>query len=685
MAFRQVRRDSGGVNLDTVEWQPDSTAAGLQYIPSMTTGNCMMYVVARSTKVASHYIANIDNHLGINHPGLSLRYWQPTDSWFAYSSVVGTGGSVSNSAVSYTAGTKVLLGVRVSGTSLSMSINGAITTGGTAVPFTAARAILNNGNSADLIAVDDSYTVVGYSDSLAQRIEGFLAWKHGITLAAGHPYRTATPTYEWKPSDDPDLKIWYDFADSSTVTITGAGISNLTNKAISGGYTLTQGTDTDRPSWDGSKATARWSSGSSVGLNITASIPWTNSAYTALMTADPTTGNTTSGPRVFAARTSTTVNHAVFTSAASLLSYRASTTTLGGQTLLSGYSRGSLRLITTQFDGATNKKAWIAGNSVMNHTSADNGPKLCDNFQLLSADGNNILGDFIVTSSISTSTRQRLEGYLAWKQELQTSLPSDHPYRFRKPVYQEWEPSDDPGLLIWYDFADASTITITGAGISQITNKAGAGGFTLVQATDASRPSWDGGKATGRDITNGLGGLWITTTINWTNAAYLQVSTVQYSNFNGTSFAREWRVSDGASASYHHVSLESASNNVIGRFNNTAGTTGEYYSESNYIADPTLVVRSRTFSGGASGTAVTLKNGTQTSSTTNANINPVVGSAFGLLPRATNIAMGDFIISSNVTDAMRQKHEGYLAWKRGLAASLDASHPYKTRPPLTTD
>jgi hypothetical protein len=556
-----------------------------------------------------------------------------------------------------------------------MSINGAITTGGTAVPFTAARAILNNGNSADLIAVDDSYTVVGYSDSLAQRIEGFLAWKHGITLAAGHPYRTATPTYEWKPSDDPDLKIWYDFADSSTVTITGAGISNLTNKAISGGYTLTQGTDTDRPSWDGSKATARWSSGSSVGLNITASIPWTNSAYTALMTADPTTGNTTSGPRVFAARTSTTVNHAVFTSAASLLSYRASTTTLGGQTLLSGYSRGSLRLITTQFDGATNKKAWIAGNSVMNHTSADNGPKLCDNFQLLSADGNNILGDFIVTSSISTSTRQRLEGYLAWKRELQTSLPSDHPYRSRRPIYQEWEPSNDPGLLIWYDFADASTITIAGAGISQITNKAGAGGFTLTQSTDADRPTWNGTKATGRG--SGGTGLRFVGTVNFTNAAYTALIVAEYPTPNANT-QRLLSMTDNANFPQHFISSNPSTSDLSYRASNT-GAGGSV--AGTYTAGVPLLMTCQ-FDGAANKKA--WKDGTSTLDSS-VNNGPIVLDDIRTLNSATTASAFSIVVTSSTTTALRQKHEGFQAWQKNLVGNLDASHPYKTRPPLTTD
>jgi hypothetical protein len=39
------------------------------------------------------------------------------------------------------------------------------------------------------------------------------------------------------------------------------------------------------------------------------------------------------------------------------------------------------------------------------------------------------------------------------------------------------------------------------------------------------------------------------------------------------------------------------------------------------------------------------------------------------------------IVNEFLSDANRQKIEGYLAWKWGLVASLDVSHPYKTAPP----
>lgn len=43
--------------------------------------------------------------------------------------------------------------------------------------------------------------------------------------------------------------------------------------------------------------------------------------------------------------------------------------------------------------------------------------------------------------------------------------------------------------------------------------------------------------------------------------------------------------------------------------------------------------------------------------------------------------IGDVIVTSTLTTDERDKLEGYLAWKYGLQASLDAAHPYRHTPP----
>jgi hypothetical protein len=44
-----------------------------------------------------------------------------------------------------------------------------------------------------------------------------------------------------------------------------------------------------------------------------------------------------------------------------------------------------------------------------------------------------VIGEIIMVETTDTTTRQKIEGYLAWKWGLQASLPIDHPYKYSAP------------------------------------------------------------------------------------------------------------------------------------------------------------------------------------------------------------------------------------------------------------
>jgi hypothetical protein len=74
----------------------------------------------------------------------------------------------------------------------------------------------------------------------------------------------------------------------------------------------------------------------------------------------------------------------------------------------------------------------------------------------------------IYTSNLPYTSRQAVEGYLAWKWGLQTNLPAYHPYYYSAPGLQSLtevnalsEPSDIAGLTMWLDAADTTTLTLT--------------------------------------------------------------------------------------------------------------------------------------------------------------------------------------------------------------------------------
>ena len=47
---------------------------------------------------------------------------------------------------------------------------------------------------------------------------------------------------------------------------------------------------------------------------------------------------------------------------------------------------------------------------------------------------NGVIGEVIMVQTTDTTTRQKIEGYLAWKWGLTSSLPADHPYKNAAPT-----------------------------------------------------------------------------------------------------------------------------------------------------------------------------------------------------------------------------------------------------------
>ena len=93
---------------------------------------------------------------------------------------------------------------------------------------------------------------------------------------------------------------------------------------------------------------------------------------------------------------------------------------------------------------------------------------------------------------LTPSQRQQVEGHLAWKWGLQSNLPVSHPYRFNsqqathpfttiqtpfiniiKPYYSDFSPRSISGCRLWLDAADASTITLSNNAVTQWNDKSG--------------------------------------------------------------------------------------------------------------------------------------------------------------------------------------------------------------------
>ena len=81
----------------------------------------------------------------------------------------------------------------------------------------------------------------------------------------------------------------------------------------------------------------------------------------------------------------------------------------------------------------------------------------------------NIAEILIYSSVLSTTERQQVEGYLAWKWGLYDLLVAGHPYKLLN------SPSNVPNLALWLDAADSSTMNLSGSSVTQWRDKSGNG------------------------------------------------------------------------------------------------------------------------------------------------------------------------------------------------------------------
>jgi hypothetical protein len=248
-----------------------------------------------------------------------------------------------------------------------------------------------------------------------------------------------------------------------------------------------------------------------------------------------------------------------------------------------------------------------------------------------------------------------------------------------QPAVSLWTPAELT-LAAWYDAVDTNTITASSGAVSQWADKSG-NSLHLGQGTATNRP------ATGATI-NSLNALDFTgdlmttasnpfgTTVS--NAFVITVHKVD-SLQNGVLFSltgtqangNRWNgyAPWGDGNMYFDCGGVSAPNRISTNYNVSAGNvvlSSFYCSTADNVQQ--VYNNGSLLVGDSSGQAV------------NTVSNRIcVGGADGGYQDTT---LGEFIIIKGaVNAATRQKLEGYLAHKWGLAANLPAGHPYKSSPP----
>jgi hypothetical protein len=303
------------------------------------------------------------------------------------------------------------------------------------------------------------------------------------------------------------------------------------------------------------------------------------------------------------------------------------------------------------------------------------------------------------STTLTTAQRQQVEGYLAQKWGLQSSLPSNHPYRysayFTNQAYistmvsqnltnrlnnAAFLPTSIPGCQLWLDAADISTLYQNTAGTTPVT------------AAGQQIQYWKDKSGNARNATSS------DTAMSY-NTSGIRYPSIYFTGGQATGFQVNVAVRD--STYFFVVNNAAAPLNDVRVYNSHNGTIhlkqnwwfNTYRTQVDYagIAGPqgpdntsgvTLVMTRQDTS--STGLLSAWQTGTSIGSTT---ASAVIGETFTSFVLGTDNGgssfpmigyMGEVIVYNSVlSTAQRQQVEGYLAWKWGLQVNLPPTHPYK--------
>jgi hypothetical protein len=284
--------------------------------------------------------------------------------------------------------------------------------------------------------------------------------------------------------------------------------------------------------------------------------------------------------------------------------------------------------------------------------------------------------------TLSTQTRQAVEGYLASKWGIQSRLPSTHPNTKIPPFLRPFAPVDISGCTLLLDSADSASLTLTGSTVSTWVDKSGSGRNATPYSIYGG-PTFSNNDARGIPAVtfNGSDQALTTATALPVPRALFVVGLQTISNRNfmtgiGT---------DGTGHGPYYAAFKSDLNygvmntaNAVFLANNSSTALNTDYILTGVFNGSNAV--SASINGGVLSNIVAFSGTPKTPVTTIIGANWYNGTVFNLWPGKIN----EYIAFSNVLSLpQREQIEGYLAWKWKLLDNLPSTHGYKLYPPMT--
>jgi hypothetical protein len=585
--------------------------------------------------------------------------------------------------------------------------------GGTITGSLSTTAITTIGNltpsSARYWAADMGEIIV-YTGTLTtsqrQLIEGYLAWKWGLqaSLPSSHPYYYNNPTVTHPfynqpylpntvvnpylglnpisatlPNNLSGLALWLDAADATTVIRSGSNVTRWNDKSGNNRYAYASAA-INYPQFTGNSVYFPPYQASVTDAQLIFNNYITDNARIDMFIVSKPFNTTQTGTFRTLIKGLNLGTHVIILNT--------------GTTQVGLYYGGMIQFGSLTIDGSARCLLYVSINASYQYTASINGsltlsaPTSATAKEYIQYFGNASQGgqpwgdinEFIVyNNTLTTSQRQQVEGYLAWKWGLQGNLPSSHPsagpsvlnVRYAISPYQ-WLPNNISGLSLWLDAADSSTVIRSGSNVTNVRDKSpnnyilsNATGFTYVNNIfNGKYPSL----YNSNNLTNyNLG----------SNANFIL-------NQPFTAFFIGMKIT---STNYYDGMIFDGLVNISNRVAWYGGTYTMYASNSLAHANTSNLINVPILATGFFNTSNSILyiNGSQDVTGNIGTNNNLNGTIIGNNWTTNSPWIGHFcelIIYSNVlTTNQRQQIEGYLAWKWGLQKNLPISHPYYLFPP----
>jgi hypothetical protein len=514
--------------------------------------------------------------------------------------------------------------------------------------------------------------------------------------------KSVQPKSRFDPRLYGNVLVWYDGADSSTFTLSGNSVTNWRDKSSNAIVAVQDPNPPQRVSngvsFNGTNQGLRISNITSApsstipqtgGETICAVATFTGTTSRTYCIVGPSryTGGTGAGTRSFElARTTSNV----------VRWQRYGTGTGGADT---GPITTNVRFL------ATGRNTGAVGSTRLNGT--DSATTATTSFAYtLSANsymgcrynaGTNVfdlyyqgtIHEIIMFNWITLPYLQAVEGYLANKWGLSTSLPVAHPYRTTVPFIGQFNPRTNlSNCFLWVDGADQNSFVLSGTNVSSWSNKGSAGGTFVAGPTPPTRVS------NGVEF-NGTSQYLRSTTLGplISGAMYLYVITFKGSVLRFHAITGGGTNSPGAAFGINRVST--LSNSLAHYWYVTPGVTGQN-SPAGDIVNVRILARSQTFFNTATsvwqaGTAVNGSNVLAYNSTSTSTLNSTsallwLGATQNSSSVASNFFQGtiheivgfsntsNIFLDTNTVNYQMIQAEGYLVQKWGLTSLTPATH-----------